>query len=112
MHTRYVMNSVDESVNNLIEAVKESEVYLEYRKQLDLLKKDPELKRQVDEFRTKYYEMQMSENLDFGTLAKFQNEFKAFRENPLVDNFLAAELDFCRMMQKINFSITEAIDFE
>jgi len=106
------MSAVEESVKNLIETIKKSEEYLEYRKQLELLKQDPDLKRQVDEFRTRNYEMQMSEDMDFGTLAKFQSEFKAFRENPLVDSFLAAELDFCRMMQKINFSITEAIDFE
>ncbi|MCQ2493052.1 MAG: YlbF family regulator [Lachnospiraceae bacterium] len=106
------MNTVDESVNNLIEVIKKSEVYLEYRRQLELLKQDPELKRQVDEFRKRNYEMQMNEDMDFGMLTRFQNEFKAFRENPLVDNFLAAELDFCKMMQKINFSITEAIDFE
>lgn len=106
------MSEVDESVNNLIDTIKNSEVYLEYRKQLDLLKLNPELKRQVDEYRKRNYEMQKNDEMDFGTLAQFQNEFKSFRENPLVDNFLAAELDFCRMMQKINFSITEAIDFE
>lgn len=106
------MNTVDESVNNLIEAIKKSEVYLEYHKQLELLRKDPELKRQVDEFRKRNYEMQMNEDMDFGMLASFQSEFKSFRENPLVDNFLAAELDFCKMMQKINFSIVEAMDFE
>lgn len=106
------MNAVDESVNSLIDVIKKSEVYLEYRKQLDLLKQDPELKRQVDEFRKRNYEMQMNEDMDFGMLARFQSEFKDFRQNPLVDNFLAAELDFCKMMQKINFTITEAIDFE
>lgn len=106
------MNTVDESVNNLIETIKKSEVYLEYHKQLELLRKDPELKRQVDEFRKRNYEMQMNEDMDFGMLASFQSEFKSFRENPLVDNFLAAELDFCKMMQKINFSIVEAMDFE
>ncbi len=106
------MNTVDESVNNLIETIKKSEVYLEYHNQLELLRKDPELKRQVDEFRKRNYEMQMNEDMDFGMLASFQSEFKSFIENPLVDNFLAAELDFCKMMQKINFSIVEAMDFE
>jgi len=103
---------VEAKVDELIDVIKNSEVYLEYRKQLELLKMDPELKLQVDDFRKKNYEMQMSEDMDFGTLTRFQSEFKTFREKPLVDSFLAAELDFCRMMQKINFSITEAIDFE
>lgn len=106
------MSAIDDSVKNLIDTIKESGEYLEYRKQLELLKQDPELKRQVDDFRKKNYEMQMNEDMDFGMLTQFQNEFKAFRRNPVVDSFLAAELDFCRMMQRINFSITEAIDFE
>lgn len=106
------MDNVDAAMNKLIDEIKASDKYIEYRKQLELLKANPELKLQVDDYRKRNYEMQMSENLDFATLARFQEEFKTFRENPLVDNFLAAELDFCRMMQKINFTITEALDFE
>lgn len=106
------MNEVDAAMNKLIDEIKASDKYVEYRRQLDLLNANPELKLQVDDYRKRNYEMQMSENLDFATLTKFQDEFKTFRENPLVDNFLAAELDFCRMMQKINFTITEALDFQ
>lgn len=104
--------SVDKAVKNLIDSIKDCDIYLEYRKQLELLNQNPELRRQVDDYRKKNYEMQMSEDMDFGRLSRFQDEFKDFRSNPLVDNFLAAELDFCRLMQKINFDITEAIDFE
>lgn len=104
--------TVDEAVNDLIKTIKGSDKYLEYRTQLELIKQDPELKRQIDEFRKRNFEMQTNEDLDFGKLTRFQDEFKAFRENPLVDNFLAAELDFCRMIQKMNFDITEAMDFE
>ena len=32
--------------------------------------------------------------------------------NPLVDEFLNAELDFCRMIQEINGKIVEAVNFE
>ena len=56
--------------------------------------------------------MQMGEDLDFVKLGAFQEEFKTLRENPLVDNFLASELAFCRMMQNINFDIVEAVEFE
>ena len=106
------MRDVEAAAENLIEAIKKSEVYLEYRRQLELIKQDPELKRQIDDFRARNYEMQMSEDMDFGKLYRFQEEFKGFRENPLVDTFLAAELDFCRMMQNINFHITDSLDFE
>ena len=42
----------------------------------------------------------------------FEQEFERFREDPVVDEFLRAELAFCRMMQEINLYITEAVNFE
>ena len=99
------------ALENLIQTIKNDEVYREYRKQLDLLRQSPELKRQVDDFRKRNYAMQMDEDLDFAKLSAFQEEFKAFRENPLVDSFLSAELDFCRMMQSVNFRLVESVDF-
>ena len=105
-------SSVEQSLDNLIDTIKSDEVYLEYKKQLDLLRQDPELKRQVDDFRKRNYDMQMSGDLDFAKLDSFREEYREFRTNPLVDSFLAAELDFCRMMQNINFKIIDAVDFE
>ena len=105
-------SSVEQSLDNLINTIKNDEIYLEYKKQLDLLRQDPELKRQVDDFRKRNYDMQLDGTLDFGKLESFRDEFKDFRANPLVDAFLAAELDFCRMLQNINFTIIDAVDFE
>ena len=42
----------------------------------------------------------------------FEKEYEKFRENPIVDDFLKAELAFCRLMQEINMIITEELDFE
>ncbi len=105
-------SSVEQSLDNLIDTIKSDDIYLEYKKQLDLLRRDPELKRQVDDFRKRNYDMQMDGDLDFAKLESFREEYREFRTNPLVDSFLAAELDFCRMMQNINFKIIDAVDFE
>ena len=105
-------SSVEQSLDNLIDTIKSDDIYLEYKKQLDLLRQDPELKRQVDDFRKRNYDMQMGGDLDFAKLESFREEYREFRTNPLVDSFLAAELDFCRMMQNINFKIIDAVDFE
>ena len=37
---------------------------------------------------------------------------REFRENPVVDDFLRAELAFCRMMQEMYVLLTAEIDFE
>ena len=42
----------------------------------------------------------------------FEREYEKFRENPIVDEFLRAELALCRMMQKNNLIIMDAIRFE
>ena len=39
-------------------------------------------------------------------------ENEAFHENPLVSDFLAAELAFCRMMQEIGLYVTDQMKFE
>ena len=43
---------------------------------------------------------------------EFSRRLEEFRKNPLVDAFLNAELDFCRMIQEINGKIVEAVNFE
>ena len=42
----------------------------------------------------------------------FEREYSEFRANPLVNDFLEAELALCRMMQGLYISITEAINFD
>ena len=42
----------------------------------------------------------------------FEKEYEKFRENPIVDDFLRAELAFCRLMQEVNTYITGELDFQ
>ena len=42
----------------------------------------------------------------------FEQEYEKFRENPLVDDFLRAELAFCRMMQEVYVLLADEVDFE
>ncbi|WP_303408980.1 YlbF family regulator [uncultured Duncaniella sp.] len=48
----------------------------------------------------------------FDKMEAFEREYREFRENPAVDEFLRAELAFCRMMQEMNVLLTAEIDFE
>lgn len=56
--------------------------------------------------------MQNTGDMAFERIEQFEREYSDFRENPLVSDFLAAELALCRTIQQINFNITEALDFE
>lgn len=106
------MSKNDNAVEAFIAAIKDTDEYKEYVIQKEKVKQYPELKAQIDEFRSRNYELQMSEEPAFDTLEQFEKEYEDFRENILVSDFLAAELAFCRMMQDMNNCITEAVQFE
>lgn len=106
------MSRVNELVSELTQALLEAPEYLEYRKQLERVKQEPGLKEKIDDFRTKNFELQNSPDYAFDKMEQFEREYQSFRENPLVADFLAAELELCRMLQGISMSIVEAIEFE
>jgi cell fate (sporulation/competence/biofilm development) regulator YlbF (YheA/YmcA/DUF963 family) len=105
------MSDIEGAIDQLVNAIHESDVYREYDELRDKVNQNPELKQQIDEFRHKNYELQNSD-ADFEKLEEFEKEYSQFREIPLVSDYLAAELAFCRMMQDINIKITDEIDFE
>ena len=76
------------------------------------IEKDDYLLAQIDEFRAKNFEMQTGKDMVFEKIEAFEKEYRDFRENPLVNDFLAAELAFCRLIQNNNARIADAIDFE
>lgn len=106
------MSSIENALNQVIAAILDSEEYREYDLQRHRVNRYPELKAQIDEFRTRNFEMQLNMDNAFEKIEAFEKEYEDFRENPLVSDFLAAELAFCRMMQSINIRITEAVQFE
>ena len=106
------MRNVDVAVERYIAAIKASQEYLDYVKEKDKVKQFPELKKQIDEFRRRNYEMQNSEDTAFETVEQFESEYAKFLEKPLVEDFLAAELAFCRLMQELELKIVGSLDFE
>ncbi len=110
------MPDYKDSLEVFIQEMKKSTVYTEYMLQRDNLRKYPELKKQVDDYRNKNFMLQTQTYPDqlFDEIDRFQKEYEAFRENPVVHDFLAAELAFCRMMQNIHLKLVDAVilDFE
>lgn len=106
------MSNIDNAVEQVVDAILSSEVYRQYDLQRNKVKQYPELKAQIDEYRRRNYELQNREDYAFDKIDAFEREYADFRENPLVSDFLAAELALCRMIQNMNLRITEAIHFE
>lgn len=106
------MKNIDSATDEFLAAILESDVYDNYRKELDRVKREPGLKEQIDEFRKRNFEVQSSPDIDFDKMDRFEKEYESFRESPLVADFLAAELDLIRMMQRINTRIVAGLNFE
>ena len=108
------MNEIEKEVDNFIEVIKMSKPFIEYHKQLDRLKADEALKRQVDEYRREIYDIQNSEGdiVDDQRLESFTNKYAELVENPLVSDFLDAEVDICKMLQYITDRVVESVEFE
>ena len=104
--------NVNQAVEQMVQAIRNTDAYMEYRRQLGRIKEQPELKKQIDDFRTRNFELQTSKDTNFDKIDQFTRENEAFHENPLVSDFLAAELGFCRMMQEIGLYVTDQMKFE
>ena len=110
------MTEVDDEVKRLIEAVKSSNTYKVYDKQKKLLKKNPELKAAVDQYRKENFELQSSisvadENAE-RRMEEFAEKYADFLEDSRVSDFLDAENNLCRMMQELTDRVVDSLDFE
>ncbi len=108
------MDSVDVCLNALIDAVLSSEEYRQYRALQEQISLEPEKEKAINNFRRRNYLLQRNkDNIDlFDEIDKLEQEFQEFRQEPLVEEYLSAELSVCRLVQRINRKLMEQVDFD
>lgn len=108
------MSKVETALQELIAAVIDSPEYREFDRRKKIMKQHPDLKQRIDEFREENFYLQRSAESDelFDKMDELSRRYEEFRRNPLVDPFLNAEVEFCRMIQGLNQQIVEAVNFE
>ena len=96
---------VQKALEQLAQAIKDSDIYRD---------NTGDMREKIDEYRVRNFELQNSVQTEdlLDKLDAFEREYEKFREDPLVEEFLDAELAFCRMMQEIDVKLAEAMDFE
>lgn len=107
-------NQMSVALESFVKAIKETETCKRYYYQLEKIKKNPELFKKVNEYRMRNYEIQNTsqDHEMFEKMDAFEKEYEKFRDNPIVDDFLRAELALCRLIQEVNVYLTEEIGFE
>ena len=103
-----------EAARAFADQIMTSDTYRQYYYQREKIKKQPELYEKVNEFRQRNFDLQNETDSDdmLDRMEAFEIEYDNFRENPLVDDFLRAELAFCRMMKEVYVLLADEVDFE
>lgn len=107
------MSQIDERLTDLIGAIRESGEFRRYQEAKNKLHENPELEEVVHNFRKKNYQIQNSGNVNlFDEVDKLERENSSIRRNPVVEEYMNAEIAFCRVVQNINWTLIEGLDFE
>jgi len=111
------MRDYIELTKSYLDKIRENDISKEYLRQKDFLEKEhPDLKSQIDDYRRRNFQFQNETDSDrlFDEVDVFEREYESFRRNPIVSDFLAAELAFCRQFQEIQEMVAEAFasDFD
>ena len=108
------MSQIEDAMDGLMTAIRNSEEFIRYQAIKEKVHGFPKLESQITEFRKKNYLLQNSDgNVDlYDATDKMEQEYREFRKNPLVAEYLAAENAFCRVVQKVNWTLIEELDFE
>lgn len=105
--------NVRESLDTLVEKIKNTKIYQNYVRDSEAVGRQPGLQEQIDEYRRKNFMIQQNYEGDelFRQLEHFVEEYRDFRTQPLVDNFLDSELAFIRLKQEIDSYLLKELSF-
>lgn len=108
------MDEIKRRTQALLEAISQSRAYADYQKAREELALSPELRRTVNEFRKRSYELQ---NCGDGSrvyeeVERLERDFYIVRKNSCASRYLQSELELCRMLQTINLELAGAVDFD
>ncbi len=100
-------------VNILANRVMALDEYNEYLRTRDALKEDPELYKRVCDYQEANYKFQRQHgDIKSDQVAELMRMTEEFSHNKLAEDYLQAELGFCRLMQNIVRGVVDKLDFE
>ena len=105
-------DNVQKSLHDLLDSMRQTEIFQNYVTHRQCVDAQPELKRQIDEYRHKNLEIQQNyqgEEL-LRRMEEFEIQYESLCANPLVDHYLSAELALVRMYQAMERQVLEALE--
>lgn len=106
------LSRTEKVAEELAASLMESDEYKRYKLAEKKIKEFPGLYEEVNNFRKTWLRIQEEGSVDlFSHIDRVEQEYQELRDNKYVQEFLASELAFCRLYQKINFTILDGLDF-
>ncbi len=108
------MSRVDELAAELAKAIVESEEYKDFLRCKEEISKNPQLYQAVNELRRHNFELQNTEGVAdmYEEVVRIFDKYAYIRTNVVANQFLRAELSVCRMIQDIQRTLIEDMDFD
>ena len=102
------MSQIEDAMDGLMTAIRNSEEFIRYQAIKEKVHGFPKLESQITEFRKKNYLLQNSQGtVDlYEETDRMENDNREFRKN------LAAENALCKIVQQINWTLIEGLEFE
>lgn len=95
----------------MVTAIRESTEYQNFQEAEKKVRSVPGLEEKIREFCRKNYEIQKTAGDDlYERMDAFEKQYREFRRNPVVSQYLESELCICRMIQEIDVHITNAVE--
>lgn len=107
-------SDMEKATDKYITAIQKTEEYRNYCEIKNQVKQDTTLWQQLRDYRKRRYEFQNLTSPEelFDRVDAFERDYREWKKDPRVTEFLEAELAFCRMMQESNLRIVDAMQFE
>lgn len=107
-----MMKESEKIIKEFAERLKRTEEYRLYIRKKEKVAEFPGLWEDINRYRKEYYMLQKSNEELFDKLDEFEKKYNKMCSNPVVSEYLEAELEVCKMMQEVYAQIADAIDLD
>jgi len=107
-------DKIERLKKELSKAILESDEYKEFKRLDALIDRNPDLRRGVDEFRRRVFEIVNNDDIEdaYTAMINLNNEFYLLRQEDLVNRYLTAEICFSSLVKDTLKTIVDPIDME
>lgn len=107
-------DKIEELKKELTNSILDSEEYKEFKRLDEEIDRNPDLRRAVDEFRKRVFEVVNNDDIEdaYTAMVNLNIEYSDMRRQDLVNRYLTAEICFSSLVKDVIKSIVDPIDME